>query len=151
MLKKLLKKSAAYSVVIPGIVLFASLGAGSVSASTDGVTGCWKTISDKTGKVTSRVCLWENNGRLYGKIDKLYDSKDPNPICEKCRGSRKNKPIIGMTIITGLRKGSSEWKNGKILDPENGKWYTCKIWREGSKLKVRGYIAFFYRTQTWVK
>ena len=42
-----------------------------------------------------------------------------------------------------------EWEDGSILDPDNGKTYDCKIWREGDKLQVRGYIAFFFRTQTW--
>ena len=49
--------------------------------------------------------------------------------------------------------GSSpeEWKDGTILDPENGSVYDCKLWVEGGRLKVRGYVAFFYRTQTWVR
>lgn len=38
---------------------------------------------------------------------------------------------------------------GRILDPDNGKTYSCKIWREGDTLKVRGYVAFFFKTQTW--
>jgi uncharacterized protein (DUF2147 family) len=27
--------------------------------------------------------------------------------------------------------------------------YDCKLWLEGDVLKVRGYVAFFFRTQTW--
>ena len=44
-----------------------------------------------------------------------------------------------------------EWEEGEILDPKNGKVYSCKLWREGDELMVRGYVAFFFRTQTWLK
>ena len=146
---------------IRGIYLSLILGALALGSATvtqalhadgaDGVTGCWRTISDKDGKITSKICIWEANGKLYGKVAALYTSDKPNPVCDKCQGGLKNKPIQGMTIMWGLKKGSDRWEGGKILDPEEGKTYTCKVWREGSKLKVRGYIAFFYRTQTWIR
>jgi uncharacterized protein (DUF2147 family) len=44
-----------------------------------------------------------------------------------------------------------EWEDGTIMDPDNGKVYDCKLWVEDGKLKVRGYVAFFFRTQTWVR
>ena len=119
---------------------------------TDGVAGCWRTISDKDGKVKSKVCLWENKkGKLLGVIKKLYNPDEPNPKCTKCTGKQKNKPIEGLLFLWGLKKGSDAWEKGWILDPENGKRYKAKIWRKGNKLKVRGYIGFLYRTQTWVK
>jgi hypothetical protein len=37
------------------------------------------------------------------------------------------------------------------MDPEDGKVYKAEMWLEQSKLKVRGYLALFYRTQTWVR
>ncbi|MEM7183238.1 MAG: DUF2147 domain-containing protein [Spirochaetota bacterium] len=136
-----------------GIALFLVSGIGSnLSATSKGVTGCWRTISDKDGKVKSKICLWKSkNGKLYGKITKLYNPSEPNPKCTKCKGKRKNKPVIGMVIVSGLKDEGDAWEDGKILDPNNGKWYTCKIWKSGSKLKVRGYIGFLYRTQTWIK
>jgi hypothetical protein len=39
----------------------------------------------------------------------------------------------------------------QIMDPEDGKTYEAELWVEDGKLKVRGYLGFFYRTQTWVK
>ena len=56
-----------------------------------------------------------------------------------------------MEIVTGMHKNGDEWVDGEILDPENGKVYRCKLWVENGKLKVMGYIAFFYRIQTWLK
>jgi uncharacterized protein (DUF2147 family) len=73
----------------------------------------------------------------------------PDQLCDKCKGDKRDKPVLGMEIIAGLAKKGSAYSGGKILDPENGKTYDCKIWREGDALKVRGYVAFFFRTQTW--
>jgi uncharacterized protein (DUF2147 family) len=110
--------------------------------------GIWKTIDDETSKAKSHVEIFEKNGKLYGKITKLLND-DPEKLCTACKGKRHNQKIVGMTIMWDLEKDDDEWDDGEILDPKNGKIYDCKIWREGNTLKVRGYIAFFFRTQTW--
>ena len=124
-----------------------------ISVSGQSITGLWKTIDDKTGEPKSIVKIYEKNGKIYGDIIKLFNN-DPNynPLCDKCPETKRNKHLIGLTIIEGLSLNDGKWtgKDG-ILDPENGKVYTVKIWREGNNLQVRGYIAFFYRTQTWLK
>ena len=119
------------------------------------VTGKWKTIDDESGKVKSIVELTIKDGKLYGKILKLFKapSEDQDPICDVCPGVRKGKKVIGMTIVTALEKDGNEWEgDDAILDPENGKLYDCKIWVDEDNsniLNVRGYIGFFFRTQTW--
>ena len=45
----------------------------------------------------------------------------------------------------------ARYKGGTILDPEDGKVYKAEVWVEDGKLKVRGYIGFLYKTQTWQK
>ena len=115
--------------------------------------GVWKTIDDETGEAKSHVEIFEKDGKLYGKVVKLL-LKPADTKCEKCSGAKKDKPVVGMTIIEGMEKDGSEWEDGTILDPENGKTYTCKFWLsedDPNKLKVRGYIAFFYRTQDWYR
>jgi uncharacterized protein (DUF2147 family) len=37
------------------------------------------------------------------------------------------------------------------MDPDDGKVYKSEVWLEDGKLKVRGYLGLFYRTQTWLK
>ena len=119
------------------------------------VTGKWKTIDDETGKAKSIVEIYKKNGKLYGKIIKLINSKEPNPTCKNCTDYRKNKKIVGMNIITGLKQDGNEWEGDDgILDPNNGKIYDCKVWvSEDNKniLNVRGYIGFIYRTQNWYR
>ncbi|MEM7551773.1 MAG: DUF2147 domain-containing protein [Bacteroidota bacterium] len=122
------------------------------SYSQESIFGKWKTVDDETGKVKSIVEILSEGDKASGKVLELFreEGEDPDPICEECSGKRKNEKIIGMQIIEDLEKDGDEWSGGEILDPENGKIYRCKIWREGENLKVRGYLYFFYRTQTWL-
>lgn len=118
------------------------------------VTGKWKTIDDVTGEARSVVEIYEDDGKVYGKIAELIDPKEPNPICDACKGEDKNQPVIGLVIIKGLEKEDEEYNGGKILDPESGKLYKCYITLEKeNKLKVRGFIGFSLlgRTQYWYR
>jgi uncharacterized protein (DUF2147 family) len=72
-------------------------------------------------------------------------------LCDKCPGDRKNKRIVGLEIIRGMKADGDTWAEGTILDPETGNVYDCKMWLENGKLMVRGYVAFFFRTQVWVR
>ena len=117
--------------------------------------GAWKTIDDKTGKPKALVRITEEGGVLTGKIEKLYraPSEEQNPTCSKCSDTRKDQPIVGMTILSGLKKDGNDYSGGEILDPAAGKTYKSKatLIDNGSKLEVRGYIGapMFGRTQTW--
>ncbi|MEM7185524.1 MAG: DUF2147 domain-containing protein [Bacteroidota bacterium] len=118
------------------------------------VFGTWKTIDDSTGEARSIVEIYEEDGKVYGKIIELINPKEPNPLCDKCSGEDKDQPVIGLTFIKGLKKDGDEYNGGKILDPENGKLYKCYITLEDeNKLKVRGYIGFSLlgRTQYWYR
>ncbi|MEM6644104.1 MAG: DUF2147 domain-containing protein [Bacteroidota bacterium] len=120
----------------------------------DEVLRKWKTIDDESGKARSVVEIYEKDGLYYGKIVKLFrePGEDPDPICTECEGEKKGQKVIGMEIISEMKynKGNDEFQKGEILDPENGNVYDCKIWIEEGKLMVRGYLLFFYRTQTWL-
>ncbi len=116
----------------------------------DSPVGLWKTIDDDGETAKSHVRIYEKDGTLRGKVVKLLQSAQ-DKRCAECPGEKKDQPIVGMEILWGLEKkpGETEYSGGEILDPDNGKVYRCKIWREGDTLKVRGYIAFLFRTQTW--
>lgn len=140
--------------------LFALIIAATLNVNTfaqkENVEGLWKTIDDETGQPKSIVKIYVKNGKVYGDIVKLFrkQGEDPDPICDKCDDddSRKNKKILGMTIITEMKKGDDGvWEDGEILDPKKGKVYDCKLWVENGKLQVRGYVLFFHRTQEWLK
>lgn len=124
------------------------------SSMSQSIEGVWKTIDDETGKARSVVEIFERDGKFFGKIIKLFreEGEDQDPTCTECQGDKKGKKIIGLEIIADMEydEGDEEYSKGEILDPENGKVYDCKLWVEDQTLKVRGYVAFFYRTQTWL-
>jgi uncharacterized protein (DUF2147 family) len=130
-----------------------------ISASTSFAQTCsgkWITIDDETGKKKSIVELYKADGKLYGKILYLFprEGREPNAKCTKCTDDRKNKPLVGLQIVRNLKWDGEEWYGGTIVDPENGKVYTVKIWVDPDnpdKLNVRGYIGPFFRTQNWVR
>jgi uncharacterized protein (DUF2147 family) len=118
------------------------------------VIGKWKTIDDETNQPKSIVEIYENKGKIYGKVIEIIEPEHRNKVCSNCSNDDKNKPILGMTIIKGLVKDKTEYSAGKILDPKNGKLYKCYITLETKdKLKVRGYIgiSLFGRTQYWYR
>ncbi len=125
----------------------------SFSISAQEILGQWKSIDDDTGKAKSIVEIYEDNGKLYGKIVKLINPKQDNPLCVACEGENKDKPILGMVIIDGLTKNDDVFDGGSILNPENGKTYKCrlKLDVDTGMLQVRGYVGFFYKTQYWVR
>ena len=114
------------------------------------IEGIWATYDDNTGKLESEVEIFIKNGKLYGKIIRLFDM-DPNAVCSKCTDHRKNKPVVGMIFMSGLTKNGKEWVGDRVLlHPNNGKLYDGKVWLESNgKLAVRGYLGWFYRTQYW--
>jgi uncharacterized protein (DUF2147 family) len=118
--------------------------------------GNWHSIDDKTGEIKSLIQVTEANGVLTGRIEKLLrKDADQKATCKDCTDDRKDKPLLGLEIIRGAKKLADKdvWEGGKILDPENGKDYTLRLTpvEGGKKLDVRGSIAFFGRTQTWVR
>ena len=117
----------------------------SVAGYAQSVIGKWVTEGDE-----SQVEIYQSGDKLNGKIVWLkagegkLDSKNP----DKNLQSRK---LGGTNILTGLTKKKDKWEGGKIYNPKNGKTYKCSIWLDGNELKVRGYLAMFYETQTWTR
>ena len=137
---------------LAGLLAVAPLGAQEPSAA-----GRWKTVDDRTNQVKSIVLIEEANGELRGKVERICapPAKEANPLCEKCPGDLRNKPVIGMQIMWGLKKSGNEYTGGRVMDPEDGKIYRCKLRLVdgGKKLELRGYIGFSLlgRTQTWIR
>ena len=117
--------------------------------------GTWKTIDDNTGEAKSHIEIFEQGGKLHGKIVKLLKSA-PDKLCDQCKGDKKDKPLMGMLIVEDLAVSDDYWKGGIIMDPESGKEYGCSIWfddkTDTNELKVRGkHWTGLYRTQTWYR
>jgi len=119
--------------------------------------GLWKTIDDDSKKEKSLVRIKETNGVFSGTIEKFLDpATKPDSVCDKCTDDRKDKPVLGMTILRGLKASEGDamvFEGGTIVDPNNGKLYRTRLKPvdDGKKLEMRGYIGPFYRTQVWLR
>lgn len=131
------------------LLSFATVGYGQT------VFGKWKTIDDRTGNPKAIIDIYEKDGKMYGKVIKIVEKGKENSLCTKCDGDLKDKPVVGMRIIDAAEhKGDGVYKGDTLFDPEQAMTFRCKIWLDpenSDQLKVRGYLAFIYRTQTWVR
>ncbi len=142
------------SILLYTFAAISWLAASSFAHAAD-ATGRWKTIDDQTGKPKSIVEISRAaDGSYTGKIVELLNPSKPNPVCDKCKDDRKNKPITGMEIIRGMKAdGANQWSGGTILKPDEGKVYKSKmqLLEDGKKLEVSGCIAFMCKSQTWLR
>jgi len=139
--------------LVTAVLVSVLVGVGPLLAA-ESVVGKWKTVDDKTGKVKSEVELYEQDGKLFAKITGLTEPTDAQgkpKTCTKCPGADKDKPVVGLIIVKDLSLSGDRYKGGTIMDPEDGKVYKAELWIEDGKLKVRGYLGIFYKTQTWLK
>jgi uncharacterized protein (DUF2147 family) len=144
------------NLAVAGLLAGAAFAAVAQATSPAGV---WRTIDDSTKKDKSLVRIVETGGVYSGKVEKFLDPQTPkDAVCKDCSDERKDKPILGMTILRNMKQSSDDknvFDGGDILDPNNGKVYKSKLKLidNGAKLDVRGYIGvpMLGRTQTWVR
>ena len=136
------------------ILFFAFVCPFSAFSQVNQMVGRWKTIDDKTNEVKSIVRIYKNtDGKYYGKIEQLF--KNPDGKCDKCKDENKDKPILGMVIITEMKEKGDKLDGGFILDPSNGeKYYVTISLEKNGKLKLRGSLdklGMLGRNQFWEK
>ena len=149
---KFMKNRLLNHLFIAIILLFGSSNL--KSQTNDPITGSWKTYDDETNQPAAIVLISEKNGLFSGVVTKLLDPT-ALPTCEKCTDARKGKSVVGMEILTGLKKTSDAYSGGQILDPDDGEIYraTIHLTDQGNKLDLRAYIGIplLGRTQTWTR
>ena len=135
------------------VILVAGIVAISLMSMAQGVVGDWMTVDDKTGDNYSIVRIYQGaDGLYYGKIAKILVGQQ-DVVCTKCEGEDHNVPMQDLVIIRGMRMEKGELRGGKVLDPNNGKFYYGKIYRKGENLVLRGSLdkaGWFGRNQTWI-
>jgi uncharacterized protein (DUF2147 family) len=139
--------------LVLALALITVSGAGPAGAG-EPIVGKWNTVDEKSGTVVSEVEVYDQGGKIFGKITSLTSPNDAQGkprTCTKCQGADKDQPIVGLVILRDLSASGDRYKGGTITDPEDGKVYRSELWMEDGKLKVRGYLGPFYRTQTWLK
>jgi uncharacterized protein (DUF2147 family) len=120
--------------------------------------GLWQTVSDRTGQPGGLVRVVEVDGEYIGTVVAVFSppAPDAHPLCNLCQGDLKDKPVVGMNILRGVRRSGDTYSTGQILDPDEGQvYYRCRIalLDDGRKLEVCGFIGIplLGRSQTWVR
>ena len=135
----------------------------------DPAEGLWKSVDEKSGKVTAVWKIYTKENKLFGEI-LVAIGKNPKKLADKCNNSYPGFPragnvnqmsLVGTPFIYNLEKKSEgAWHNGYIVAPDTGKYYYCKITfrpKDGKKyktdcLEMRGEIGLgIGRSQIWQK
>lgn len=134
------------------IALLMPLGAAFAQA-TPSVVGKWK-LDDGSAIVE----IYQQGNVFNGKIVWLAEPTEADGTPAKDLNnpdkSLRSRQIIGLNMLSGLKKSGNEYKEGKIYDPGNGKTYNCSMKLEGNVLKVRGSLdkrGLLGRTMDWFR
>lgn len=105
----------------------------------------------------AKIQIWDQNGKLYGKIvwlkNPLGQNGKPKADLNNPKESLRNRPILGLPLLMDLKPvGSDQYEGGRIYDPKSGKTYDCQMEQLSAQtLSIRGYlgISLLGRTQKW--
>lgn len=123
------------------------------AASAQDVLGKWKLENG-----SAIVEVYQSGDNFNGKIVWLRDDTedDGTPAIDKNNPdpTLQKRQLIGLNMLSGLKKDGDEYSGGKIYDPANGKTYYCSFKVEGNTLRVRGSLdkrGFLGRTMNWFR
>ena len=124
------------------------------------ITGTWQQIDDKSGAAKAIIVIFKEDNNTYsGKIVKVTPRPGytPREKCNNCPAPYTNQPILGMTIIKGLKhvNSTNNYEKGRIIDPLSGKIYDVKVRLNNTdkRLTLRASIgvSVLGRNQTWIR
>lgn len=101
----------------------------------------------------AKIEIYKKGAKYHGRVVWLAEPKDEDgkPLVDKYNPNPalQSRPILNMDILTNFVYDDGEYVDGFIYDPKEGEIYDCKMWVEGDKLKVRGYLGWLFETKTW--
>ena len=136
-------------IIISMVAMLAPLAA----AFAQDVVGKWK-LDDGSAIVE----VYKQGDAFNGKIVWLQDPTEPDgsPAVDTNNPDAKlrSRKLIGLNMLSGLKKSGAEYTGGSIYDPGNGKTYNCSMTVQGDVLKVRGSLdkrGLLGRTMDWYR
>ena len=97
--------------------------------------------------ITVRAC----GPARCGVITRIVRRKpgEPDNDIHNNNSALRNRPILGVTILSGLRWSDGAWR-GQVYNPEDGGTYRAVVRPgEGGSLRVQGCVSIICRTQVW--
>ncbi len=100
----------------------------------------------KQGDVFNGKIVWLENPTEDDGTPAV-DNNNPDP-------KFRSRQLIGLNMLSNLKKDGGEYSGGSIYDPGNGKTYNCSMKVEGDVLHVRGSLdkrGLLGRTMDWFR
>ncbi len=141
---------------VSAILVVALVGLTCLAAAEPSIEGLWRS-NDAAGKPRAYIRLRQVGDEYQGVVQKVFPGpgETEETVCSKCTDERKDKRILGMKILDSLRRSSSGYSGGNILDADNGKVYRATVTpsADGKELNLRGYVGIplFGRTAVWTR
>jgi uncharacterized protein (DUF2147 family) len=95
----------------------------------ENLTGDWVMFDDDGKTPSALIAIRFADGEYRGSIKRVFaNAAAPVPErCTKCKGVNKDKPLVGLEIISGVKKTGTKFSNGDVLDPFSGDTASIKI------------------------
>ena len=115
--------------------------------------GLWRTFNDDR-QPTALVRISETAGVFSGKVEKILLG-DPALQCAACPADdpRKDKPVLGMTILQGLKKDGEVYAGGTVLKVADGRVAKAelRLIDGGQRLELTGRVGLFSKKAVWAR
>jgi uncharacterized protein (DUF2147 family) len=108
---------------------------------------------------TSRIRIADCGGALCGTIVWLKDPNDAEtqkPRLDKFNAdsAKRGRPLMGVTIVIGMKPSGADKWSGQVYNAEDGKTYTGSVTMLGANaLKLEGCAlgGLLCKAQTWTR
>jgi len=125
-------------------------GVATVAKAEDDPTGRWIM---ENGKVTVQLsrCGGGLCGRIVGLAKPLDKKGRPKVDKENPNPSLRSRPLIGLTILSGMQaEGDNTW-SGSIYNADDGRTYSSTMHLAGNRMKVKGCVVFICKSMAFRK
>lgn len=105
---------------------------------------------------SSQIEIYEEAGQFFGRISWLKQPSGRNgqPLTDRNNPDPelKDRPILGMVLISDLEYRRGAWTKGHIYSPKRGQTADCSIKiRKDGTLQLTVSKSFFSTTQIWTR